>query len=169
VSACAIRSATRRVPHRLGRRRNGSGSRSSRRASTTDVVLRFEQDGESLYPQAVEASRPRPSCSASPGEIYRRFGYFPTESSENGEYVPVHAHDDQSTGFASSSALPGAVRGNLRALEALQRAWTGDPLELADAEELASLLIHALGRHRSANLHVNIRKTEADSQPAQRV
>jgi alpha-galactosidase len=61
-------------------------------------VLRFEQDGESLYPRLAEVIDASPELQRRVRvEIYRRFGYFPTESSEHSaEYVPwFMRHDDQ--------------------------------------------------------------------------
>jgi len=54
-------------------------------------VLRFERNGESLYPMLDEAIARDPEGLGRRVrvEIYRRFGYFPTESSEHSaEYVP---------------------------------------------------------------------------------
>src|SRR5205807_6335086 len=59
-------------------------------------VLRFEQDGESLYPKLAEVVESSPELQRRVRvELYRRFGYFPTESSEHSaEYVPwVLRHD----------------------------------------------------------------------------
>ena len=61
-------------------------------------VLRFEQDGESLYPRLAQVIEASPDLQRRVRvEIYRRFGYFPTESSEHSaEYVPwFMRHDDQ--------------------------------------------------------------------------
>ena len=47
-------------------------------------VLRFEQDGQSLYPRLAEVIEASPELQRRVRvEIYRRFGYFPTESSEH--------------------------------------------------------------------------------------
>src|SRR3984885_12939207 len=44
-------------------------------------VLRFEQDGESLYPRLAKVNESSPELQRRVRvEIYRRFGYFPTES-----------------------------------------------------------------------------------------
>jgi len=53
-------------------------------------VLRFEQDGESLYPRLAQIIEGSPQLQRRVRvEIFRRFGYFPTESSEHSaEYVP---------------------------------------------------------------------------------
>jgi alpha-galactosidase len=61
-------------------------------------VLRFEQDGVSLYPRLAEVIDGSPELQRRVRvELYRRFGYFPTESSEHSaEYVPwFMRHDDQ--------------------------------------------------------------------------
>lgn len=71
-------------------------------------VLRFAREGEDLYPrlrEIVEAdSQPRRRVRV---EIFRRFGYFPAESSEHGaEYVPWFLrHDTQVQQFRPDIAL----------------------------------------------------------------
>ena len=61
-------------------------------------VLRFEQDGRSLYPRLREVIDASPELQRRVRvELYRAFGYFPTESSEHSaEYLPwFMRHDDQ--------------------------------------------------------------------------
>jgi alpha-galactosidase len=62
-------------------------------------VLRFERDGESLYPLLDAAIERDPDGLGRRVriELYRQFGFFPTESSEHSaEYVPwLMRHDDQ--------------------------------------------------------------------------
>jgi alpha-galactosidase len=62
-------------------------------------VLQFERDGEDLYPllDAAIARDPDGLGRRVRVEIYRQFGFFPTESSEHSaEYVPWFLrHDDQ--------------------------------------------------------------------------
>jgi alpha-galactosidase len=66
-------------------------------------VLRFEAEGRSLYPDldARLAADPQADHNVRV-ELYRRLGYFPTESSEHAaEYVPwFMRHDDQLAHFA---------------------------------------------------------------------
>ena len=125
-------------------------------------VLRFEQDGQSLYPQLADI------IAGSPGlhrrvrvEIFRRFGYFPTESSEHSaEYVPwFMRHDDQVSQFRLFVGdYLARSEENLRELESLQRDLASDaPLDLTPADELASLFIHSVETGRERELHVNIR------------
>ena len=125
-------------------------------------VLRFEQDGESLYPRLAEVIESSPELQRRVRvEIYRRFGYFPTESSEHSaEYVPwFMRHDDQIEQFRIfvGDYLERSEE-NLRELEALERALdSDDPLDLSSENELASLFIHALETGTERELHVNIR------------
>ena len=58
-------------------------------------ILRFERDGEDLYPLVDAAIDADPELRRRVRvELYRRFGYYPTESSEHGaEYVPWFLRD----------------------------------------------------------------------------
>jgi alpha-galactosidase len=57
-------------------------------------ILRFERDGEDLYPLLDEAIAGDPELSRRVRvEMYKRLGYFPTESSEHSsEYLPWFLH-----------------------------------------------------------------------------
>src|ERR1700749_4929073 len=124
-------------------------------------VLRFEQDGESLYPRLAEVIESSPELQRrGRGEIYRRFGYFPTESSEHSaEYVPwfMH-HDDQVERFRIfvGDYLERSEE-NLRELQSLERQLaTDEPLELTLENELAPQFIPALEAGTERELQVNI-------------
>ena len=58
-------------------------------------ILRFERDGEDLYPLLDAAIDADPELRRRVRvELYRRLGYFPTESSEHSsEYLPWFLHD----------------------------------------------------------------------------
>ena len=60
-------------------------------------ILRFERDGEDLYPKLDEALERDPELLRRVRvEMYRRLGYFPTESSEHSsEYLPWFLRDDE--------------------------------------------------------------------------
>ena len=125
-------------------------------------VLRFEQDGESLYPRLAEVIESSPELRRRVRvEIYRRFGYFPTESSEHSaEYVPwFMRHDDQVERFRIFVGdYLARSEENLRELESLQRQLASDePLDLTPEHELASEFIHALETGTERELYVNIR------------
>ncbi|MGP7996117.1 MAG: alpha-galactosidase [Streptosporangiaceae bacterium] len=125
-------------------------------------VLRFEQDGQSLYPRLAEVIDRTPELHRRVRvEIFRRFGYFPTESSEHSaEYVPwFMRHDSQVERFRIfvGDYLERSEE-NLRELEQLRRDLdAGTPLDLTPARELASLFIHSVETGQERELHVNIR------------
>jgi alpha-galactosidase len=125
-------------------------------------VLRFEQDGASLYPRLAQIIEGSPELRRRVRvEIFRRFGYFPTESSEHSaEYLPwFMRHDSQIEQFQIfvGDYLERSEE-NLRELRALERALaSGEPLDLTPAGELASLFIHSLETGTERELHVNIR------------
>jgi alpha-galactosidase len=125
-------------------------------------VLRFEQDGESLYPRLAEVIESSPELRRRVRvEIFRRFGYFPTESSEHSaEYVPwFMRHDDQVERFRIfvGDYLERSEE-NLRELAALERQLdSGEPLALESENELASLFIHSVQTGTERELHVNVR------------
>ena len=125
-------------------------------------VLRFEQDGQSLYPKLAEVIDATPELHRRVRvEIFRRFGYFPTESSEHSaEYVPwFMRHDSQVERFRIfvGDYLERSEE-NLRELDAVQADLdAGRPLDLTPAHELASLFIHAVETGQERELHVNIR------------
>jgi alpha-galactosidase len=125
-------------------------------------VLRFEQDGQSLYPRLAEVIETSPELRRRVRvEIFRRFGYFPTESSEHSaEYVPwFMRHDDQVEQFRIfvGDYLERSEE-NLRELASLERQLAGnEPLTLEPENELASLFIHSLETGTERELHVNVR------------
>jgi alpha-galactosidase len=59
-------------------------------------ILRFEHAGEDLYPRLADRVASDPELQRHVRvEMYRRLGYFPTESSEHSaEYLPWYMHDD---------------------------------------------------------------------------
>ena len=125
-------------------------------------VLKFEQDGESLYPRLARVIEDSPELQRRVRvEIYRRFGYFPTESSEHSaEYVPwFMRHDGQVERYRIYVGdYLARSQENLRELAELERAISAEaPLELEPAHELASQFIHAVETGQERGLHVNVR------------
>ncbi len=125
-------------------------------------VLRFERNGESLYPLLSQVIGRSPELQRRVRvELFRRFGYFPTESSEHSaEYVPwfMH-HDDQVEQFRIFVGdYLARSRENLDELESLQaRLADGTPLDLEPTDELASQFIHSLETGRPREIYVNVR------------
>lgn len=125
-------------------------------------VLRFEQDGESLYPRLTEAIDGSPELQRRVRvELYRRFGYFPTESSEHSaEYVPwFMRHDDQVDRYRIFAGdYLARSEENLAELAALQdQLKTGAQLDTEPSDELASQFIHSMETGTEREIYVNVR------------
>jgi alpha-galactosidase len=125
-------------------------------------VLRFEHRGVDLYPRLREVVEADPELQRRVRvEIFRRFGYFPTESSEHSaEYVPwIMRHDDQVEQFRVpvGEYLTRSER-NMAEYESTRKALeAADTLDLTPTSELASEIIHAHQTGEPAEVYVNIR------------
>jgi alpha-galactosidase len=125
-------------------------------------VLRFEQDGQSLYPRLTEVIDGSPELQRRVRvELYRRFGYFPTESSEHSaEYVPwFMRHDDQVERYRIFVGdYLARSEENLAELEALQaQLKAGAELDIEPTDELASQFIHSMETGTEREIYVNVR------------
>jgi len=125
-------------------------------------VLRFEQDGESLYPRLADVIDGSPELQRRVRvEIYRRFGYFPTESSEHSaEYVPwFMRHDDEVSRYRIFVGdYLARSEENLAELATLQDQLTaGTELDLEPTDELASQFIHSMETGTEREIYVNVR------------
>jgi alpha-galactosidase len=124
-------------------------------------VLRFEHNGTDLYPRLREVVENDPELQRRVRvEIFRRFGYFPTESSEHSaEYVPwIMRHDDQLERFRVpvGEYLTRSER-NMDEYETTRKALeAADELDLSPTSELASEIIHAHQTGNRAELYVNV-------------
>ncbi len=126
-------------------------------------VLRLEKDGESLYPllDAAIAADPEGLGRHVRVEIYRRFGFFPTESSEHfAEYVPWFMRDDEQIErlripvgeyIARSEENLGLYEEEKRKLAA------GEPFEIERSGEYASLIIHSMVTGQPRTIYGNVR------------
>jgi alpha-galactosidase len=126
-------------------------------------VFRDRETGEDLYPRlrAIVDADPEGLGRRVRVEIFRRFGYFPTESSEHSsEYVPwfLH-HPDQVERFRSE--IDEYVRRSDENLEewAAMKAEldAGREIELERNDELASQFITALETGTPMELYGNVR------------
>jgi alpha-galactosidase len=125
-------------------------------------VLKFERAGENLYRNLDEAIEKNPELARTVRvEMYRRFGYFPTESSEHGsEYLPwfLH-HDDQVEHFM----IPVGIyrewsEENLDIYGETKRALeAGEGVEIEPGGELASEIIHSIETGTRRIVHGNVR------------
>jgi alpha-galactosidase len=126
-------------------------------------VFRRRSTGEDLYPvlrQIVEAD-PDGLGRRVRVEIFRRFGYFPTESSEHSsEYVPWFLrHEDQVDRFRAEidEYIRRSDENLLEWEQTKQRLDAGHELEVEPASELASEIVHSLETGTPREVYVNVR------------
>src|SRR4051794_23748613 len=125
-------------------------------------VLRFAHDGTDLYPRLREVVEQDPDLRRRVRvELFRRFRYFPTESSEHSaEYVPWLMRDDRAI---ERFRIPVGeyLRRSEESLDELaetRRILESDgELRLEPTSEMASEYIRAQVAGRPADLYVNIR------------
>jgi alpha-galactosidase len=125
-------------------------------------LLRLEHDGESLYPRlderiaADEDLRRRVRV-----ELYRRFGYFQTESSEHAaEYVPwFMRHDSEIERFRTP--VDEYIRRSEDNLVEFDRVKAllerGETLPVQRSSEYASLIVHSIETGRPRVIYGNVR------------
>lgn len=127
------------------------------------LTFRRRSTGEDLYPRLREIVEADPEGLGRRVrvEIFKRFGYFPTESSEHSsEYVPWFLHlDDQVERFRCE--IDEYVRRseeNLAEWERTKRLLdAGEELEIEPTSELASEIIHSLETGTPREVYTNVR------------
>ena len=136
-------------------------------------VLRFERDGESLYPLLDEAIARDPDGLGRRVrvELYRQFGHFPTESSEHSaEYLPwFMSHDDQLDRYRIPvDEYLRRSEDNLREYAEIKgKLAAGEPLEVLREGELAPRYIHAMATGAERVEYGNVRNDDLiDNLPA---
>jgi alpha-galactosidase len=113
-------------------------------------ILRFERDGEDLYPRLDETLERDPELLRRVRvEMYRRLGYFPTESSEHSsEYLSWFLRDDEQIERFRLWVAEYVSRSedNLGEYEVTRKALaTGAPLGLEEpSNEYAPQIIHSI-------------------------
>jgi len=127
-------------------------------------VLTFQHGGQDLYPlldQAIERDPELPRRVRV--ELYRRFGYFPTESSEHSaEYLPWFLSHDE---LVERFRIP--VGEYLRRSEdnldehadVKRRLDSGEGVEIEPTHELAWEVIHSIETGTRRVVHGNVRNT----------
>jgi alpha-galactosidase len=125
-------------------------------------LLRFERDGESLYPRldeqlAGDADLQRRVRFA----LYRRFGYFQTESSEHAaEYVPwFMRHDGEIERYrVPVDEYVRRSEKNLSEYERVKAALAaGETLPVSRSIEYASLIVHSMLTGEPRVIYGNVR------------
>jgi alpha-galactosidase len=125
-------------------------------------VLRFDRAGQSLYPELTKVIDGDTQLQRRVRvELFRRFGYFPTESSEHSaEYVPwFMRHDDQVERYRIFVGdYLARCEENLRELDDLStQLESGEPLEIEPTGELASQFIYSALTGLEQEIYVNVR------------
>ena len=127
-------------------------------------LYRLEHDGASLYPKLDAAIAADPELARRVRvDIYKRFGYFPTESSEHSaEYVPWYMRHDAEL---ERLRIPVAeyVRRSEENLDEFAQVKAGlaagTPLEIERSWEYASLIIHSMETGQERVIYGNVRNT----------
>lgn len=127
------------------------------------LEFRHRSTGEDLYPRIRETvdADPEGLGRRVRVEIFRRFGYFPTESSEHSsEYVPWFLrHDEQIERFRTE--IDEYVRRSDENLLEWERTKglldAGEELEIHPPSELASEIIHSLETGTLREVYTNVR------------
>jgi alpha-galactosidase len=125
-------------------------------------ILRFERDGEDLYPLLDAAIERDPELARRVRvELYRRFGRFPTESSEHSaEYLPYFLRSDE---MIEQFRVPvdEYVRRSEENLELYadmrRRLEAGEPFHIERSLEYASLIIHSMATGEPRMIYGNVR------------
>ena len=125
-------------------------------------ILRFERAGEDLYPLLDRAIERDPELRRRVRvEIYRRFGYFPTESSEHSaEYLPWFMRSDEAIERFRIPVDEYIARSeeNLELYEEMRRSLeAGEEIEIERSQEYASLIIHSVLTGQERVIYGNVR------------
>ncbi|MEO8687413.1 MAG: alpha-glucosidase/alpha-galactosidase [Solirubrobacteraceae bacterium] len=124
-------------------------------------ILRFERDGEDLYPRLDAAIEADPELRRKVRvELYRRFGYFPTESSEHSaEYLPWLMRDDAALERFRIPVDEYVRRSeeNLVLYEEIKASLRdGEGFEIERSLEYAPLIVHAMTTGQPQVIYGNV-------------
>jgi alpha-galactosidase len=124
-------------------------------------ILRFARDGRDLYPLLDEAIERDPELRRRVRvEMYRRLGYFPTESSEHSaEYLPWFMRSDEMIERFRVPVDEYVRRSeeNLREYEAMRRTLAeGASFEIERSLEYASLIVHSIATGEPRVIYGNV-------------
>ncbi|SNR69312.1 alpha-galactosidase [Actinoplanes regularis] len=125
-------------------------------------LLRFEHRGESLYPRLDELLERDDSLGRRVRmDMYRRLGYFPTETSEHSsEYVPWYLHHDseiERLRIPVGDYLRISAENVAEYRETRRSLLAGEPLDLTRAAtEYAPQVIHSMVTGVRRRIHANV-------------
>jgi alpha-galactosidase len=124
-------------------------------------ILRFRHHGRDLYPLLDEAIEGDPELRRRVRvEMYRRLGYFPTESSEHSaEYLPWFMRSDEMIERFRVPVDEYVRRSeeNLREYESMRQTLAaGGPFEIERSLEYASLIVHSIATGEPRVIYGNV-------------
>ena len=124
-------------------------------------ILRFRHQGRDLYPLLDEAIEGDPELRRRVRvEMYRRLGYFPTESSEHSaEYLPWFMRSDEMIERFRVPVDEYVRRSeeNLREYESMRQTLAaGGPFEIERSLEYASLIVHSIATGEPRVIYGNV-------------
>ena len=124
-------------------------------------ILRFERDGESLYPLLDERIDGDPELQRRVRvALYRRLGFFPTESSEHAaEYVPwFMTHDEEIERFRIPvGEYLVRSEANLEEYARVRDALAhGEQIELTRSNEYASVIVNSIVTGEPSVIYGNV-------------
>jgi alpha-galactosidase len=126
-------------------------------------ILRLEHDGQDLYPRLRQIVQDDPDGLGRRVrvEMFKRFGYFPTESSEHSaDLVPWFLpHEDQVRRFRIpvNEYLHRSERNLGSYTETRRKLQAGEPLELERGPEYAPQIIHSIETGTPRMIYGNLR------------
>jgi alpha-galactosidase len=125
-------------------------------------ILRFEHDGEDLYPRLDDRIAADPELQRRVRvALYRRLGFFPTESSEHAaEYVPwFMRHEEEIERFRIPvDEYVRRSEDNVAEYERVKEAIArGEPIPLERSNEYASLIVHSIETGEPRVIYGNVR------------
>ena len=125
-------------------------------------ILRFARDGQDLYPLLDQAIERDPELRRRVRvEMYRRLGYFPTESSEHSaEYLPWFMRSDEMIERFRVPVDEYVRRSeeNLELYAEMRRTLAaGGTFEIERSLEYASLIIHSIATGEPRVIYGNVR------------
>jgi alpha-galactosidase len=124
-------------------------------------LLRFERDGESLYPRLDHRIASDPELARRVRvALYRRLGFFPTESSEHAaEYVPwLLGHDDEIERYRIPvGEYVRRSEANLAEYERVRSALErGDAIALRRSNEYAATIVNSIVTGEPSVIYGNV-------------
>ena len=134
-------------------------------------ILRFQRGEEDLYPRLDRVIEGDPELRRRVRvEMYRRLGYFPTESSEHSaEYLPWFMRSDEAIAHFRIPAGEYIARSeeNLELYEDMRRSLeAGEEIEIERSQEYASLIIHSMLTGQERVIYGNVRNDGLITQSA---